>query len=132
MSCKSALYMANTSTQTVVVGGQINFGSIIRRFGQNISGSGSVINLNGMGYYDVDTNINILATAAGTVTITLYKDGVAIPGATASVIVASGEEVQVSIPCLVREKCCCESSITAIVSGIGTDIANASIVVSKI
>lgn len=132
MSCKSALYMANTQTQTVAVNGLINFGSVIRRFGQNINGAATNVYLDGAGYYRIDTNFNLVTTAAGTVTVTLYKDGNPIPGATTNVLVAAAEQIQISIPTLVRNKCCGESIITAVITGIGTNLSNAAIEVEKV
>lgn len=132
MSCKSALYMANTALQTVSVGSVINFGSIIRRFGQNLNGSGSSVELMGVGYYDIDANFNLVGTSVGNVIITLYKDGSPIVGATQTVSVAVGDSYAVSIPCLVREKCCCGSTITAMVTGESVNISNATITVEKV
>ena len=132
MSCKSALYMANTQTQVLAVDSVISFGTIIRRFGQNINGSATNVEITGQGYYDVDANFSILGTGTGTATITLYKDGVAIPGASALITTADTVRNQVSIPCIIREKCCCASTITAVLSGTGTTITNAAIVVEKV
>ena len=81
---KSAIYTVNQSAQNVAVNGIINLGTIIRRFGPNLDLSGDAIMLNGAGYYDIDASITLAPTAAGNVTITAYKDNVAIPGATAT------------------------------------------------
>lgn len=80
---KSIVYAANTNTQVVEAGNVINFGNVVRKYGCNCNLSVGNVEVRGSGYYDVDTNFT-LASTAGTVTITLYKDGVAIPGATAS------------------------------------------------
>ena len=81
MSCKSALYTALQTPTAVAVDGVIPLGSLIRRYGCDISLNGNAVNLSGAGYYDVDASITVAPTAAGTVTATLIKDGVAIPGA---------------------------------------------------
>lgn len=45
-------------------------------------------------------------TAAGAVTATLYKEGVAYPGASATATAtAAGDEVNVSFPASVRQAC---------------------------
>lgn len=132
MSCRSTLYMANTQTQVLAANSVISFGTIIRRYGQNITGTDSTVEVTGQGYFDVDANFSILGTGTGTAIITLYKDGVAIPGATATITTADTVRNQVSIPCLIREKCCCASSITAVLSGTGATITNAAIVVEKV
>ena len=83
MSCKSALYTAMQTPTAVAVDGVIPLGSLIRRYGCDITLNGNAVNIVGKGYYDVDTSITVAPTAAGTVTATLYKDGVAVPGADA-------------------------------------------------
>ena len=84
MSCKSALYTAMQTPTAVAVGGVIPLGGLIRRYGCDIALNGNAVNLSGVGYYDVDASITATLTAAGAVTATLYKDGVAVPGATAT------------------------------------------------
>lgn len=130
---RSALYAVNPQAQTVADGGTINFGNIVRKFGCNISLlNGSVIT-QGRGYYDIDTNISFTATGVGNAVLTLYKDGVAIPGAVAQLTVASGSTYAVSIPAMVREiNDCRESVITAVLSGVSANILNAAIVVEKV
>ena len=89
MSCKSALYAAMQTPTAVAVGGVIPLGGLIRRYGCDIALNGNAVNLAGTGYYDVDASITATLTAAGAVTATLYKDGVAVPGATATEIAQS-------------------------------------------
>lgn len=131
MSCKSCVYGANTAAQTLVDGNTINFGSIVRRFGNNTNLSGGNGVVIGEGYYDIDTNITFTA-AAGTVTIALYKDGVPIPGATATRTTAATSSYTITIPALVRQKCCCEATITAVLTGADTTVTNAAIVIEKV
>ena len=128
----SLLYAVNSATQAVSVDGTIDFGRIVRRYGREIDLSGGSVALNGAGYYAIDAAIAFEGTAAGVVTITLYKDGVAIPGASALRSTADGTTYDVAIPCIVREKCCCESVITAVVTGAAIDVTNATIRVIKL
>ena len=132
MSCSAAIYAANTNPQELEIGDIINFGSIVRRFGSALNLSGGNVVINGTGYYDIDANINITGTGTGVVTIRLYKDGVPITGAMANVGTASGTRHSISIPAIVRERCCCESVITAVVSGTACTVEDAAIVVAKI
>ena len=129
---KSAMYAANTSGQSVAAGGNISFGNIIRRFGCNVNLSGSDVTLRGAGYYDIDAEFVVTASAAGTAAITLYKDGTAIPGAVASFTAATDSVYCISIPALVRTFCCTQSTITAVLTGVAGTISNAAIRVSKI
>ena len=81
MSCKSAIYTVSTAVQAVVAGNSLSLGSTIRRFGCSTTLSGNAIALNAPGYYDVDVSVTAIPTAAGTVSVTLFQDGVAVPGA---------------------------------------------------
>lgn len=129
---KSVLYGVNRTPQVIVVGDRVNFGEIVRRYGCDINMSGGNVMITGTGYFDIDANVTIVAGAAGIVTITLLKDGTVIPGAGASMTVAEGETYTLAIPsCTVRQKCCCESTITAVISGVIGSITNATIRVEK-
>ena len=134
MGCKSAIYTANSTATVTAVGSTIPFGSIIRRFGQNIDLSGTAINICGRGYYDVGISVTANATAAGTVTVTLFKDGVAVPGATASAsAAAAGDAVNLSIEALVREMCCdSTSTLTLVLTGAAATVTNVAAVVEKL
>ena len=134
MGCKSAIYTANSTATVTAVGSAIPFGSIIRRFGQNIDLSGTAINICGRGYYDVDISVTANATTAGTVTVTLFKDGVAVPGATASATAsAAGDAVNLSIEALVREMCCdSTSTLTLVLTGAAATVTNVAAVVEKL
>ena len=133
---KSTIYTVNTSAQSVAVNGVINPGTVIRRFGPNLGLSGNAIQIDGAGYYDIDASITAAPTAAGTVTVTVYKDGVAIPGATASQSTGTaGNPVNISISSLVREFCpCCDglSNLTFVLTGTAASVTNVAIVVEKL
>ena len=128
---KSIIYAANTTSQTILVNGTIDFGSIVRKYGNNLGISGGNIVANGVGYYSINSNFTLTAGADGTATITLYKDGSVIPGATQSVSTTNGDVYNFEIPTVIRNKCCCDSSISAILSGVAGIITNATIVVEK-
>lgn len=132
MSCKSALYAANTTAQTLTAGNTVNFGTIVRKYGNNITIAGGNVLVQGAGYYDMDTNLTVTADGAGTGVITLYKDGAAIPGASVSFTAASGSIYAFTIPAMIRQVCCAESMITAAVSGIPMTVDNAAMTVQKI
>ena len=129
---RSALYTANTASQTVAINGTISPGTIIRRFGQCCNLSGSGITINGTGYYSVNISVTATPTAEGTVTVSLYKDGVAVPGATASGY--GSDDVNLSINALVREACACNPSsvLTLVISESAAVISNVACVVEKL
>lgn len=133
---RSALYTANTSNQLVDVNNTINLGSIIRRYGCNLDLSGSAIRVAGEGYYDFTVNVTAAPVAEGEVTISLFKNNVAIPGAIASATAAAaGDLVNLSISCLIRENCAiCDgpSNITLVLSGGQSNVTNVAVVGKKI
>ena len=133
---KSALYVANTSAQSITVDGVIAPGTIIRRFGPNITLSGNAIQIVGAGYYEINASLTAEATAAGEIIITVYKDGVPLQGAVATeTAAAAGDFVNLSISAIVREFCsCCDglSNLTFVLTGNDATITNIAIIVEKL
>lgn len=134
---RSAIYTTNSSVQEVPLNGIINPGTVIRRFGCNLYLSGNGIREIGEGYYEYNITVTAASTAAGEVTITAYKDGVAIPGATASETVAAADDLaNLSLDFILREPCaCCEdggSSITFVLTGTASNVNNIAIAANKI
>lgn len=129
---KSLLYGVNTNEQIIVIGDRVNFGNVVRRYGCNINMTGGEVNITGEGYYAVDASITFVGAGAGDVTVTLLKDGSVIPGAGASVtLTGAGTYTLVLPPSVIRQKCCGESTITAVVTGLAGTISNATIRVVK-
>lgn len=133
---KSALYTVNQSAQNVAVSGIINLGTIARRFGQNLNLNGDGITVAGAGYYEVNASITVAPTAAGNVTVTMYKDGVPVQGASASETAAAANDlVNLSITSIVRENCpCCESisNLTFVLTGTAAAVSNIATTTEKL
>ena len=118
---------------TVAVDGVIPLGSLIRRYGCDVVLNGNAVNITGAGYYDVDASVTVSPAAAGTVTVTLYKDGVAVPGATASETAAANGTVDLNIPALVRHVCCAAgSALTLVLTGVAATVDNVALRVQRI
>lgn len=138
MSCKSALYAAMQTPSAVAVGGVIPLGSLIRRYGCDVSLNGNAVNITGgnqsAGYYDVDASITVAPAAVGTVTVTLFKDGVAVPGATASATAAAADDaLDLNITALVRQVCCAAgSALTLVLTGAAASVENVALRVQRI
>lgn len=136
MSCKSAIYTAMQTPTEVAVNGVIPLGSLIRRYGCDISLNGNAVNIVGKGYkgyYDVDVSITVSPTAAGTVTATLIKDGVVVPAATASANAAAGAPVTLAFPALVRQACCASgSALSLVLTGAASTLSNVALRVQRI
>ena len=117
----------------VAVDGVIPLGSLIRRYGCDVALNGNAVNITGAGYYDVDASVTVSPAAAGTVTITLYKDGVAVPGATASETAAAHGTGDLRIPALVRQVCCAAgSALTLVLTGVAATVDNVALRVQRI
>lgn len=128
----AVLYLANTNAQSVAVNGNVNFGNVVRRYGNIAAAAGYPI-LKGQGYYLINANITFTDTAAGTATITIMADGVAIPGATATITTGTGSaNHNMTIPAVVRLTCCKATTITAVLTGSAINVTNAAVVVEKL
>ena len=125
MSCKSALYAAMQTPSAVAVGGVIPLGSLIRRYGCDVSLNGNAVNITGAGYYDVDASLTVAPAAVGTV---------AVPGATASATAAAADDaLDLNITALVRQVCCAAgSALTLVLTGAAASVENVALRVQRI
>ena len=133
MSCKSAINTAMTTPTTVLAGGTIPLGAIIRRFGCGMDVNGNGLTICEPGYYDIDVSVTVLPTDATPITATLLRDGVAVPGATATETpTAAGAAVNLSFPALIRHFCHCgAATLTVVLSAAGT-VNNMAIVAERV
>lgn len=131
---KSAIYTTNTTAPTIAVDGIIPVGTTTRRYGCNIRQDGNAITICGQGYYLVNVSATVTPAAAGTVSVTAQKDGVAIVGATGSETVAAvSSAANISITAIVRNACGCDSSILSfILGGVAAVVDNFAVTVEKL
>ena len=130
---KSAIYTTNVSNPTVAAGGIVPVGSTTRRYGCNIRQDGNAITLCGQGYYLVNVSATVAPTAAGTVSLTAQKDGVAIIGATAAQTVAANGVANLNITAIVRNACACNGSILSLLlGGVESVVNNLAVTVVKL
>lgn len=131
---KSAIYVANTGAQSVAVGGTVALGSIVRRFGCGVDLNGSGITIDEPGYYDVDISVTGEPTAAGPMIVTLFNNGVAVTGATATATAAAANDpVNASFDSVIRVFCNGNTaSLTVVLTGTATSVTNVAAVVTKI
>lgn len=135
---KAAIYTANTNAQTVADGGTLALGSIVRRFGNtrccnpaiNLVNNG--ITLNECGYYDVTVNVTDVPTTAGAVTVTLYQDGMAVPGAVSTNTAAASDATGVTVNAIVRVVGCSASTLTAVLTAGAGSVTNVAAAVVKL
>lgn len=129
---KSIIYAVNSNSQILGVNQNVNFGNVVRRYGNNLSLAGDRIIENGSGYYEYTASFDLVGNEAGDIVISFYKDGVLIPGAYIILTTAIGDNYTASISFVTKETCCKESVITAEVSGAAVEIVNSSIVGEKL
>jgi hypothetical protein len=134
MSCKSAIYTASTGPVTVASGGTIPLGSRITWYGNSIALNGNTIACNKQGFYNVNVSITANPTIAGTVTATLYKNGVPYPGATVSdSVTTAGNPVSLPINTQIRVPCDGNTAaLTLVLTGNASIVNNTAITVEKV
>ena len=93
----SLIMMITPTASSVVSGGVLPLSTIARRTGRVVSSSNDSILLNLPGYYKVTATATFTAPEAGDVEISLQKNGVSVPGITASTTVSTADTVVSSI-----------------------------------
>lgn len=128
---KAAIYTANTTSAALGADSTIPLGAIIRRFGCGLDLNGNGINLMGAGYYAVHASISYTPTAAGPVTVTLLSDGVAVPGATATVTGVAATTDNLDVIGMVKRCCDNAGTLTLMVNAAGT-LNNVAVIVERV
>ena len=135
MCCKSAIYLVESGTGTTVTeGNAIPTGNIARRFGCNISQSGTGLVANGNGYYQVTGVFSISPSTVGVVGVSIRNNGTDLGNASQVYANVANEPVQIVVSAIVRNGCADNgrSFIEFVLeSGRGT-IVQSSIIVEKI
>lgn len=120
MGCPSCIYTVITNA-AVAEGAQGQYGSVVRRYGKNLTLDGGGIILIGSGYYSLDASLTFTPTGAGPVTIQFYQDGSVVPGALATVQGAAGEPITLPVTGTLRNcGCNCNTTLTYTISAAGT------------
>lgn len=131
---KSSLFTRNASSQLLAIGDTIDTGITILKTGNGIYHCGNGIVINGDGNYRILASVTAAPTGAGTITVTAYENGIAIPSATASATAGAGEQVALPIVTSVTHYCPknSRSVITFVVTGAAGTVSNISVDVEKI
>lgn len=129
---KSIIYTTNVTANAVAVGDLIPLGSTSRRYGCNLRQDGNGITATGAGYYLVTMSATVAPTAAGAVTITGQKDGVAIIGATATSTAAAGAAIDLAFSTVVRNIGCDSSILSFVLTGTAATVSNFAVSVVKL
>lgn len=132
---RSLIQVTNQSMQNVALNSIISLGSVLRRFGCNIRLSGNGIEVIGEGYYTISGTVTVAPTAAGTVSVAVYNNGMQIPGAIASgTAAAAGDPVTLPLETTIRQGCCCDSAdnITLVLLEGAGEVSNVSLRIEKV
>ena len=129
----------NTTTQAVLTDGIVNFTTDRITTGCTSTRDGNTFQLNKPGYYYVTFNATAAATTAtGELTVELYNNGVAVPGAVASVTTATaGANSNYAFSTIIRvpPSCCAVTNLgrlTVVNTGIPATYTNANINITKL
>lgn len=137
MALKSVLNTIATAEQTVAANGFLQFPTNAVSGGSSIAHTaGSTMTTLGYGLYLVAVNADLTPTAAGDIGLQLVRNGVAVPGAEATVTGATGDTYNVGFTTLlvVRRSCCAVNNNAALqvqATAAGT-ISNASLSVIRL
>lgn len=137
---KSALDAVTIGAQvfTAVTGGILEFNQNNVWTGRSIfHNGGASIRLLKAGLYFVSVDADVLATAAGPVTVQLLNNGVAVPGAQATITAAAADTEHVSFSALIHVplSCCNYAATTGNLTvsvSVPATVTNAHIVVAKL
>lgn len=128
---RAGIYTANPTAVALGANAVIPLGSIVRRYGCGLDLNGNGINVSGGGFYDVNASVSYTPTAAGLLTVQLLADGVAVPGAVATVTGAAGNTANLSIVGMIRRGCDGSGTLTLTVDQAGT-LENVALVVERV
>ena len=126
----SLIFATTTSAASVLQNGVLPLVNISRRRGCACSlGSNSIL-LNAPGYYKITGTVTFTAPVAGTITIQAQKNGVAVPGITASTTIttANTEVRSLAVSGVVRVFCNEGiASLTLVNTGLAINLSNVSL-----
>ena len=129
----------NTTTQAVLTDGLVNFSTDRILTGCTVTRNGNTFQLNKPGYYYVTFNAVASATATlGDLTIALYNNGVAVPGALATTTTTvAGNNADYAFSTIIRviPSCCMVDNtarLTLVNTGVDATYENVNINITKL
>ena len=128
----------NITTQNVAVDGLLTFTTDRILTGCTVTRDGPTFQLNKPGYYNVTFNANGSATSVANVTIELQNNGIAVPGATATITpTAVGDTMNFAFATIIKvPPSCCSvdntANLTLVNTGVAAIFTNVNINITKL
>lgn len=128
----------NITTQNVAVDGLLTFTTDRILTGCTVTRNGPTFQLNKPGYYYVTFNANGSATSVTNVTIELQNNGIAVPGATATITPAAvGNTMNFAFAAIIKvpPSCCAvnnTANLTLVNTGAAATFTNVNINITKL
>lgn len=125
----SLIFLTTTTNASVLADGIIPLTTISRRKGCAVQEAINGASLNKPGYYSINASITFTAGETGDVTVVLQKNGVDVPGITATETVgtATTEVHTINLTGTVRVYCNEIAVINLVNTGIAIDVSNVSL-----
>jgi hypothetical protein len=131
MSCKSAIYTGNSASSVLTTGSTVPLGTTVRRFGNSLTQNGNSISITKYGYYEAFVSVTAAPTAAGTISIQMYLNGVPLSSATAAAsVTTAGNSVNLCVPAVIRLYDDTAAALSIVLTGAAT-VTNVSLAVEK-
>ena len=128
----------NITTQNVAVDGLLTFTTDRILTGCTVTRNGPTFQLNKPGYYYVTFNANGSATSVADATIELQNNGIAVPGATATITPAAvGNTMNFAFATIIKvpPSCCAvdnTANLTLVNTGVAAIFTNVNINITKL
>lgn len=128
----------NITTQNVAVDGLLTFTTDRILTGCTVTRNGPTFQLNKPGYYYVTFNANGSATSVADATIELLNNGIAVPGATATITPAAiGNTMNFAFATIIKvpPSCCAvdnTANLTLVNTGVAAIFTNVNINITKL
>jgi hypothetical protein len=128
----------NITTQNVAVDGLLTFTTDRILTGCTVTRNGPIFQLNKPGYYYVTFNANGSVTSVADVTIELQNNGIAVPGATATITPAAvGNTMNFAFATIIKvpPTCCAvdnTANLTLVNTGVAAIFTNVNINITKL
>lgn len=138
----------NSTNQTLLTNGLVDFGAVYRKFCKKDCGvktfdfTSNSVSLQKSGIYQVTITAIVSAPTAGDVTLQLYENGVAIPGAIATETITTATTefhtltidhfILVDNDCVLGQATTLAKSLSLVNVGVGSTITNVVIDIVKV